>query len=80
MTFKSDGALGGAFGPDISSNADGPPDIGYGRFAFDNFYNFFIAMLVVELFAGIIIDSFAELRQADEEREADLNAECFICG
>lgn len=37
-------------------------------------------ILLIEILGGLIIDTFAELRQESKERENDMNNVCFICG
>ena len=64
-----------------------------GRFAFDNTFNFILVILLVQMISGmwhftstlmemigIIIDTFAVLREEDAAREDDMNNYCFICG
>jgi hypothetical protein len=52
----------------------------WGRFFFDYLFNLIIAVLLVEILSGIIIDKFGELREANEEKQKDAMNECFICG
>jgi len=40
----------------------------------------FVITIFLNLFFGIIIDTFGELRGAENERIADENSVCFICG
>ena len=39
-----------------------------------------VITIFLNLFFGIIIDTFGELRGAENERLADENSVCFICG
>ena len=69
QTFKNDGALGGFLGQtytDEQQNLTEGVNIDYWRILYDNLFNFIVMMLVVELIAGIIIDKFSELREANE--------------
>lgn len=47
---------------------------------FDFIYNFIVLILIIEILSGIIIDTFAELRQEEEEKKKDMENYCFICG
>lgn len=51
-----------------------------GRVFFDLLYFFFIIIIVLNLFLGVIIDTFAALRSEKQEKEDVLNNSCFICG
>lgn len=51
-----------------------------GRVLFDLLYFFFIIIIVLNLFLGVIIDTFAALRSEKQEKEDVLNNSCFICG
>jgi hypothetical protein len=55
-------------------------NIDYGRILFDQIFNFIILMLIVQLLAGIIIDTFGELRTQMHEIEEDSQSNCFVCG
>ena len=37
------------------------------RFAFDNFYNVFVVIIMVSIVSGIIIDKFGEMREEQDE-------------
>ncbi len=46
-----------------------------------DFFNFFIMInLVTEIIAGIIIDTFAILREEMDGKTEDMENFCFICG
>ena len=47
---------------------------------YDNVYNFMILILVIQLVAGIIIDTFSLMRESNETRDQEMKSECFICG
>ena len=44
------------------------------------FYNFTVTILSLTILTGIIIDSFAVLREEDEHNSYDIENKCFICG
>lgn len=50
------------------------------RAFFDVCMYFFVVVLLRNIFFGIIIDTFGELRDSKAEREADAANRCFICG
>eukprot|EP01016_Furgasonia_blochmanni_P048307 TRINITY_DN7173_c0_g1_i12.p1 TRINITY_DN7173_c0_g1~~TRINITY_DN7173_c0_g1_i12.p1 ORF type:complete len:223 (+),score=55.36 TRINITY_DN7173_c0_g1_i12:65-733(+) len=54
--------------------------INYLRFAWDNIYNFIVTIIMINIIAGIIIDTFKQLREELNEYEDDYNNICFICG
>jgi len=61
----------------------GPPNIHeptyYTRFVFDVIYFIIIILIFLNVFFGIIIDTFGELRGACSEKEEDMKNVCFIC-
>ncbi len=50
------------------------------RVIFDNFFNFLLVILAVELISGIIIDKFGDLREKDSFINHDQKNICFVCG
>jgi len=42
-------------------------DVDIFRFAYDNLYNIFAMLFLLNIFAGIIIDTFAQLREDDKK-------------
>ena len=50
------------------------------RAFFDVFMFFAVVVLLRNIFFGIIIDTFGELRDTKAEKEADAANRCFICG
>lgn len=47
-------------------------DYDIGRFFFDNIANIIIVILLVEIFSGIIIDKFSNLRQIETKKNNDI--------
>jgi len=50
------------------------------RVFFDNMFNLILLILMVQIVAGIIIDTFSSLRQRQEAILEDQTNTCFICG
>jgi len=50
------------------------------RFVMDMFFYLIITVVLLNIFFGIIIDTFGKLRNLKVEREADEANRCFICG
>ena len=50
------------------------------RFWIDNWFAIIDWTLVIQMFCGIIIDTFLSQREANKEMEDDKNNVCFICG
>ena len=63
-------------------NLMGDPNLGifWGRFLVDITFFFIVKMVFLNLIAGIIIDTFGEMRDRMDEREKDAESVCFICG
>ena len=49
------------------------------RFFFDILFDIIIVLIMLNVFFGIMVDAFAELRNKNYEREKDQNSVCFIC-
>ena len=52
----------------------------YFRFVMDILFMLLISIILLNVVLGIIVDSFAQLREAAGEREEDIKNVCFICG
>ena len=50
------------------------------RIIVDVTFYFIIVVILRNIFFGVIIDTFGELRSEKVERKADSNSRCFICG
>ncbi|XP_015786315.1 inositol 1,4,5-trisphosphate receptor type 1-like isoform X2 [Tetranychus urticae] len=70
---------GGGIG-DVLRSASSEESLYYGRVIYELFFYFFINVIVLNLFFGIIIDTFADLRQEKQKKEDILRNTCFICG
>ena len=77
ITFKEDGGVGG--GINAPWDEEGKV-IRYGRVALDQLGNFILLILIIELLAGLIIDTFGGLRDETQQQELDLNNNCIVCG
>ena len=49
------------------------------RFIFDNLFNLILNIIMINIIAGIIIDSFARLRDEDEKLTKDMKDNCLVC-
>jgi hypothetical protein len=49
------------------------------RFFFDLTYFVIVIIILLNVIFGIIIDTFASMREADDERTTDMTTTCFIC-
>jgi len=49
------------------------------RFLFDYLYNLLIILIMASIISGIIIDSFSELKEAQQAVEEAMSSNCFIC-
>lgn len=52
----------------------------YFRFVMDILFMLLISIILLNVVLGIIVDSFAQLREEAAEREDDIKNICFICG
>jgi hypothetical protein len=80
LWHKADGGVGGWLdeeAPSLSSgdeyNADGA------RIFFDFAFNFIFGMLLLEIFSGIITDTFGKIRTEQEELNSIRESRCFVC-
>eukprot|EP00451_Oxyrrhis_marina_P030723 CAMPEP_0204380652 /NCGR_PEP_ID=MMETSP0469-20131031/53542_1 /ASSEMBLY_ACC=CAM_ASM_000384 /TAXON_ID=2969 /ORGANISM="Oxyrrhis marina" /LENGTH=407 /DNA_ID=CAMNT_0051372325 /DNA_START=94 /DNA_END=1317 /DNA_ORIENTATION=+ len=46
---------------------------------FDYAYNMFVILILVAIISGIIIDTFADMRASQQEKQEDMDNLCFIC-
>lgn len=50
------------------------------RWVFDNLFNILLLIILINIVAGIIIDTFGSLREELSVYKEDLENICFICG
>ena len=74
-TFIANGGVGGYL-TGLSSDAE----YDYFRFIFDNISNILLVIIMINIWSGIIIDTFGNLRDVENERNRDIEDKCFICG
>jgi len=55
-------------------------DTFYSRFIFDLSFFIWVGILLFNIITGIMLDTFAALREEAESREDIMSNECFICG
>ncbi|KAL4438400.1 hypothetical protein ABPG74_009439 [Tetrahymena malaccensis] len=85
QTFKSNGGIGGYItgnnqGTDHDGNRTDTDFFKPGRFFFDNLFQIFVVIIMVNIVAGQIIDQFGELRETENSKIEDTQGKCFICG
>ena len=78
QTFKTGSGIGGYLSTAYSVNGN-KENIRYGRVIYDNIQYLVIYVLLINIITGIIIDTFGDLRQKNNERDVDSNSSCFIC-
>eukprot|EP00913_Durusdinium_trenchii_P025484 g23922.t1 len=55
------------------------PKLTYTRFTFDYVYNLVIILIMAAIISGIIIDTFADLREEQKTIQDKMKSSCFIC-
>ena len=80
MVLNYGSSAGGGLG-DVISIPSYRTDVGIfvGRFFYDMFFFILIVLVMGNIFLGIIVDSFGELRKINVQRENDMKNTCFIC-
>ena len=80
MVLNYGSSAGGGLG-DVISMVSYRSDVGLfiGRFFYDMFFFILIVLVLGNIFLGIIVDSFGELRGKNIEFENDIKNICFIC-
>jgi len=88
FTFKSGGAVGGILmAPEMygGTEANGNPHVNQGivvigRWFFDNGFKIIMVLVIINMVAGIIIDTFGRLKEDLKKKEEDISDICFVCG
>jgi len=75
--FKNDGGIGG-FMTDLSFETDNEWHV-VGRFLYDNLFFICLLVLLLNILFGVIIDTFAVLRDSAAQRQNDMMNMCTIC-
>lgn len=70
----------GGIGSFLVDPNEEPGTLNVGRFIFDNLFKIILPIVVINLVAGIIIDTFGSLKEDLEQKEQDVENICFICG
>ena len=78
-TFNVGLRLGGGIGEGIGK-VDPSESEYFPRFIFDFLFFFIIVIVLLNIFFGIIIDTFAQLRDERRQHWLELNTKCYICG
>jgi hypothetical protein len=71
--FKANGGIGGYLDNWETGN------IFFGRYFYDNLYNIIVMIIMLNIVQGIIIDTFAVLRERSDTQLQDRENVCFIC-
>ncbi|XP_052009298.1 ryanodine receptor 2 [Xyrauchen texanus] len=69
---------GGGIGDEIEDPAG--DEFEFYRIIFDTSFFFFVIVILLAIIQGLIIDSFGELRDQQEQVKEDMETKCFICG
>ncbi|KAM3863107.1 ryanodine receptor 2-like [Diretmus argenteus] len=69
---------GGGIGDEIEDPAGDIFEVE--RIVFDITFFFFVIVILLAIIQGLIIDSFGELRDQQEQVKEDMETKCFICG
>lgn len=51
----------------------------YGKFFYNVIFHIFIILVLGNIFLGIIVDTFADLRDKNQLREEDKLLKCYVC-
>lgn len=73
-SFKSDGGIGGYLKTPVTPTYDSR------RFFYDNIFVIVVCIVLMGVVQGIIIDTFARLREEQDSSKKDRERKCFICG
>jgi hypothetical protein len=77
-TFKANAGVGGYLTG--LEDPDSTTKYTWMRFLFDNTSNIFLVIIMVNIVAGVIIDTFGSLREQEGEKNRDIEDKCFVCG
>ena len=81
QTFKGNGGIGAYMTHAYpQSEGDPPNQFSFGRIVFDNLFNLVLVILLIQILSGIIIDTFAKLREKRDAITEDDRRECFVWG
>jgi len=73
---RSGGGMGDMINK-ISYKTD--PSLFFAKFVFNLVFHILIILVLSNIFLGLIVDTFADLRDKNQLRELDMNDRCFIC-
>lgn len=80
MVFKYDSGLGAFLTYTYATPGQFSTGMIVLRWVFDNLFNLTLLIILINIVAGIIIDTFGSLREELGIYEYDLANHCFICG
>jgi hypothetical protein len=79
--YKADGTIGGWLDEEAPSLSSGDEYNTDGVRIFSDFvFNFIIGILLIEIFSGILTDTFAKIRSEQEELNSFRESMCYVCG
>lgn len=55
-------------------------DIGIGRIVFDFLFNLVILIILIQLYAAVLIDTFSAMRAEKNNLEKLMRNTCLVCG
>lgn len=55
-------------------------DIGIGRIIFDFLFNLVILIILIQLYAAVLIDTFSAMRAEKNNLEKLMRNTCLVCG
>ena len=76
--FKNDGGIGGYLKQ--LNYEEAPATHFYGRLAYDSVFNLILLTILLNVTAGLIINTFSTLRDETEQKLEDMTNKCTVCG
>lgn len=80
VTIREGLINGGGMGDYLQPRAVSDTGAYVGRFMYDLSYFIIVIIILLNVIFGIIIDTFAAMREVTETKMADMKSVCFMCG
>ena len=83
QTFKNDGGIGAYMEMKVGNEEevyDSTWDIPFSRIFFDQLFNLMLVILIVQIIAAIMIDTFGALRDETSTIRELITTSCIVCG
>jgi hypothetical protein len=78
--YKADGTIGGWLGEEAPSLSSGDEyNTDSVRIVSDFVFNLIVGILLLEIFSGILTDTFGKIRSEQEELNTIRESKCFVC-